>query len=276
MNRLSVFHEHIFEAAQQTALSVEECLRFAKSCGIDFLECDHWRLEQREEVKALFDRCGMGVSCIYAHFDLLNDSAEVSAQKYTALFDTARYFGAEKVLCIPGFFGEGDRAAQLARFAQGLCSMCEAAREFGITVTVEDFDDENSPCCRTADLLYLLQNVSGLRYTFDTGNFRYCLEDAAHSYAQLKQYVAHVHCKDRSYDTANASADRSNGKPDLSGAVMFPAAVCDGVIGIPQLLRQLQADGYRGVLAIEHFGALDQRQYMARSADNIRAALGAE
>ena len=63
-NKLSVFYEHIFEAAQQSGKSVEECLRFAKSCGIDFLECDLWRLDEREEVKSLLDRCGMGVSCL--------------------------------------------------------------------------------------------------------------------------------------------------------------------------------------------------------------------
>lgn len=273
MNSLSVFYEHIFEAAQQSGNSVEECLRFAKSCGIDFLECDLWRLDEREEVKSLLDRCGMGVSCIYAHFDFLHDSAERSAEKYTALFDTARYFGAEKVLCIPGYYDEGDRAAQLMRFAKGLSDMCSAAQRYDITVTVEDFDDERSPCCRTADLLYLLENVAGLGYTFDTGNFRYCLEDAALSYAKLQRYVAHVHCKDRSYDTANASADLQNGKADLSGAVMYPSEVCCGVIGIDLLLKQLKADGYGGVLAIEHFGAVDQLKYMERSAENIRAAI---
>ena len=272
MNSLSVFYEHIFEAAQQSGKTVEECLRFAKSCGIEYLECDLWRLERREEEKALFDSCGMGVSCIYAHFDFLHDSAERSEEKYTHLFETAKYFGAQKVLCIPGYFDDGDRAEQLVRFAEGLSAMCRAAQQYNITVTVEDFDDENSPCCRTADLLYLLGNVAGLRYTFDTGNFRYCLEDAALSYTKLKQYTSHVHCKDRSYDIENASADRSNGKPDLSGAVMYPSEVCDGVIGIDLLLKQLKADGYSGVLAIEHFGAVDQMKYMERSAENIRRA----
>ncbi len=267
MNDISVFLEHIYEAAEQRSITLEEALKQAKSCGIDYLECDHWRLSDRE-MKQLFDRCGMGVSCIYEHFDFLNDSAVISEQKYRRLFETAKFFGCKIVLCIPGFSEHPE--ADLPRFAEGIGSMCETAKEYGITVTVEDFDDISSPCCRMMWLKYLLENVAGLRYTFDTGNFRYCLEDAGEAYALLKQYVSHVHCKDRSYDRANSSADGSNGKADLSGEIMWPAFVGEGVIGMETLVRRLVADGYEGVFAIEHFGANDQSEYMKRSAHELR------
>lgn len=270
MNRLSVFYEHIFEAAEQSGMTIENALRHARSCGIELLECDHWRLHDRENTKALFKSCEMGVSCIYEHFDLLHDSAEDIRLKYTKLFETANYFGCDKVLCIPGFFDEGEKTEQLKAFSEGLSEMCSTAKKYGVTVTVEDFDDISSPCCKTQDLLYLLQNTEGLRFTFDTGNFRYCLEDAAQSYSLLKSYVSHVHCKDRSYDSKNAAPDSSNAKADLSGAVMYPAESCGGVVGLGALLRQLKSDGYDGVLAIEHFGATDQLRYMKSSADNIR------
>ncbi len=273
MNSLAVFYEHIFEAAEQSGISVEQALLHAKSCGIDYVESDIWRLSEREQVKQLFDRCGMGVSSIYAHFDMLHDSADVVREKYTDLFETAQYFGAEKVLCIPGFFDETDRTEQMNKFSDGLTEMCAAAEKYGIAVTVEDFDDVNSPCCRAADLLYLLQNSEGLKYTFDTGNFRYCLESAAEAYKLLKPYIAHVHCKDRSYDAANSAPDGSNGKADLSGAVMYPEVCCNGIVGMSDLLKELKADGYDGIFAIEHFGAADQLRYMKKSADNIRRAL---
>lgn len=268
--KLSVFYEHIFEAAQQSEISVEAALNYAKGCGIDLLDCDIWRLADKERQKALFDKCGMGVSCIYAHFDFVHDSAEQSEQKYRSLFETAKYFGAEKVLCIPGFFESGrEKCEQTELFCEGISHMCAAAKEYGVTVTVEDFDDVNSPCCKTEDIRYLLHRCEGLMYTFDTGNFRYCLEDAEEAYRQLSARVVHVHLKDRSYDAARADKAAQNGKADLSGAVMYPAEVCGGVIGIDRLIRQLIADGYDGVLAIEHFGAADQIAYMKRSAENI-------
>ncbi len=268
MNSISVFLEHIYEAATQRSIPLEEALRAAKSFGIDYLECDHWRLFDKG-MKELFDRCGMGVSCIYEHFDFLNDNAAVSEEKYRRLFETAVYYGCKRVLCIPGFSEHPED--DLPRFAEGVSAMCSAAEEYGVTVTVEDFDDIKSPCCRMKWLGYLLENISGLRYTFDTGNFRYCLESAEDAYSLLKRYVSHVHCKDRSYDTATSSADGSNGKADLSGAVMYPAAVGYGVIGMEELVRQLISDGYDGVFAIEHFGAVDQIDYMKLSADKLRS-----
>lgn len=268
--KLSVFYEHIFEAAEQSKITVEQALVHAKSCGIELLECDLWRLDNREEQRKLFARCGVGVSCIYSHFDFLHDSTEQSEQKYRRLLETAQYFGAKNVLCIPGFFDSADnRQAQLDSFCKGLSHMCETAKEYGVIVTVEDFDDVNSPCCKSADLRYLLDKVPQLRYTFDTGNFRYCLEDAGEVYRLLSDRVSHVHLKDRSYDSSRANADNSNGKADLSGAVMYPAEVCGGVIGIESLIKRLISDGYDGVLAIENFGAAEQLSYMKKSAENV-------
>lgn len=268
--RLSVFYEHIFEAAGQSGQSARDVLKLAKGCGIDLLECDLWRLSEAEAQKALFDSCGVGVSCIYSHFDFLHDSPEVSERKCRELLSTAAYFGAKNVLCIPGFFdSDRDRAEQMEKFCAGISRMCEIAKEYGVTVTIEDFDDINSPCCRMNDIHYLLDNCGGLRYTFDTGNFRYCLEDANEAYSLLSDRVAHVHLKDRSYDSARASSDNTNGKADLSGAVMYPSEVCGGVIGIEALIKRLVSDGYDGVLAIEHFGAADQLSYMKKSAENV-------
>ncbi len=268
MNRISVFLEHIYEAAEQRQLALREVLSHAAACGISALECDRWRLADGE-LKPLFERCGMEVSCIYEHFDFLGDSAERSAEKCRSLFATAQFYGCGTVLCIPGF--SENPQADLPRFAEGLRMMCSLAQDYGITVTVEDFDDISSPCCRMEWLKYLLENVPQLRYTFDTGNFRYCLEEAEEAYSLLKQHVAHVHCKDRSYATATASPDGSNGKADLSGGVMYPAVVGEGVIGMSALVSRLLSDGYGGTLAIEHFGAVNQWEYMEKSAENLRS-----
>lgn len=268
--KLSVFYEHIFEAAEQSGKSVEDVLEFAKGCGIELLECDLWRLSDRDYQRALFESCGMGVSCIYSHFDFLHDSPETSGRKYRELLSAAQYFGARNVLCIPGFFdSHKDRAEQMEKFCKGISDMCKAAEEYGVTVTIEDFDDINSTCCKMNDIRYLLDNCEGLRYTFDTGNFRYCLEDVGAAYALLSDKAVHVHLKDRSYDSDRKNSDNTNGKADLSGAVMYPSEVCGGVIGIEALIKRLVSDGYDGVLAIEHFGAADQLSYMKKSAENI-------
>ena len=274
-NQLSVFYEHILEAAEQSGSTVAKMLEYAVSCGIDGLECDLWRLEDKANVKAIFDNCGIKVSSIYNFFDFPHEDKNTCEIKYRKMHETAAYFGTNKVLCVPGFVRDNEQMTECRRIAaERLNEMCLAAKEYGVTVTLEDFDDEKSPCCTTEGLHYFMQNVSGLRYTFDTGNFRYCLESAEEAYDVLKEYIVHVHLKDRSYDTANADPNNTNGKADLSGAVMYPSIVCEGVIGIDKLISKLASDGYSGRFAIEHFGAVNQAEYMKKSAENIRRILG--
>lgn len=273
-NRLSVFYEHIAEGAKQKNCTVGKMLEHAAECGINGLECDLWRLENKAEMKSLFDSSGVCVSSIYNFFDFPHEDKNACEVRYRKLFETASFFGADKVLCVPGFVQGGELLSECRKIVcQRLNEMCDAAKEYGITVTLEDFDDIKSPCCTTDGLLYFMENTDGLKYTFDTGNFCYCLEDAEKAYELLKKYIVHVHLKDRSYDPSAADPGNTNGKADLSGAVMFPSVVCGGVIGIEKLLKKLVADGYSGRFAIEHFGAVDQAEYMKKSAENIRRAV---
>lgn len=272
MNRINVFYEHIFDAAAQTGKTVEECLKKAHSFGIEGLECDLWRLSDRAEEKALFDRCQMSVSSVYNMFDFPNAPREESLQRIDECLETAAFFGAQRVLAIPGFLHEEDDREQVCgKMCELLSVMCERARGYGIVVTLEDFDDRAAPYSDISGLEYFMRNVSGLRFTFDTGNFAYSLESAEEAYSRLRQYVAHVHLKDRSWDSSRGNGE--NGKETLSGEIMYPSEVGGGFVGIGRLLTLLKAEGYGGSLSIEHFGAVNQLLYMKKSAEFIRANL---
>lgn len=273
MNKINIFYEHIFGACTQCKddITIEEMLKNATAAGITGLECDLRRLGTTTETKALFDCCGMNVASIYSSYDFAHDSKDISLKKIRNHLETAAYFGADKVLAIPGFIEENeDRQAVVEKICMGLDIMCSLAVEYGITVTLEDYDDINAPYCTTEGLLYFMKNVSGLKYTFDTGNFAYCLEDAKSAYEQLREYTVHVHLKDRSFDESRANENKSNGTANLSGRVMYPCEVGGGYIGIEKLVKQLLTDGYNGSFSIEHFGSVDQAADMKRSAENIR------
>ena len=68
--------------------------------------------------------------------------------------------------------------------------------------TLEDFDGPVQPFARMYQLLWFMENVPGLKFTLDTGNFAYSDEDAVQAYEVLKDYIVHVHCKDRNVDPA--------------------------------------------------------------------------
>lgn len=271
MNELNIFLEHIYEACSQRDITTEQMLTEAREMGYTGLECDLWRLEDKENMKSLFDSCGMRAAAVYSFYDFPHDSPEESLKKILAHLEAAACFGAEKVMAIPGFIQPGeDRDEVFSRCCEGLSLMCRHAREYGITVLVEDFDDINSPCRDISGLERLLNGADGLRLTFDTGNFAYMREDAFEAYTRLKPYISHVHLKDRSRDASRANADHSNAQPDISGTEMYPCETGSGYIGIEALVKQMIQDGYTGDFSVEHFGAVDQTEYMRKSAENVR------
>ncbi len=274
MHRLNIFLEHIYEGAAQQDISLSQMLAEAHSAGCTGLECDLWRLENRKEMSAVFSENQMTAASVYNMYDFVNTPLNKSTEKIKHHLDTAAYFGAKTVLAIPGFIRESDNEeCALHSMYAALDRMCGEAKQYGITVTLEDFDDLYSPCRNTEGLLMFMKNVPDLRVTFDTGNFAYVLENTAEAYDALKPYIAHVHLKDRSFDSKRADKDKTNHKADISGRLMYPCEAGDGYCGLADIVKRLIADGYSGSFSIEHFGAADQLSYMKRSAENIRKLL---
>lgn len=274
MNKLSTFYNHIYVAAEQNGWDVETAMKQAKSYGVDFIEVQYGPDFDVEATKALLESSDMQVACVCANFDFLHDSAEISKEKYERVLDVAKELECDKVLCIPGMMdAEGNHEEQMVIFAEKIAEMCKAAEMQGITILVEDFDNVNSPCCRTADLKYLLEHVQGLKFAFDTGNFRYCVEDLGEAYELLRGYVAHVHLKDR-----GESAPEGETEPgfilDTDGNPIYTTAVGEGDLKLDGWIKRLIADGFEGIFVLEHFGAKDQNACIKRSAENVIRAMG--
>lgn len=272
--QISVFYSHILSACEQTGLNVSEVLQRVREFGIEAVELD---LEQvtpsKEEMKNQLEQAGISVASMYAIFDFGNGIHVDSGFRF---IDTASYLGAAKVLVIPGFIEESagiqERADALRRMAAALKEMCDYAERKQIIVTLEDFDDITAPFSTSEELLWFLKQVPKLRCTFDTGNFIYRGEDELEAYEKLKDYIVHVHCKDRSLDEDNGGTP----KITTNGTRLFPSPVGYGTISIPLILDRLIASGYDNTLAIEHFDAVDQMLYMEQSAKWIAAALAIE
>ncbi len=248
-------------------------LKYASNLGISGLECDFFRLWD-EDLKYLFDEAGLSVASIYRTFDFGHALREESLRQIDEVLKCAKLYGADKILAIPGFINEDDDGEEvISKMTELLKLFVERADNLGIRVTLEDFDLNTAPYSTISGLKCFFENVPGLGYTFDTGNFAYSLEDELEAYNALRPYICHVHLKDRSWDGSRADKKASNAKANLSGRLMYPSEVGGGFIKIRECLELLKKDGYEGSFSIEHFGAVNQLEYMKKSVFNLKDML---
>lgn len=278
--KISVFYDHILQAAEQSHRPVTELLCMAREVGIEAVEIRLEALLAGDELPALLKEADLQVSCIYEFYEMgLHDEQEKGRRH----IDTAARFGAEKILVVPGFLGrlEAERMhahaksydkmaafmeknKHVQKMAEGLTAMVAYGKEKGVTVTVEDFDGRTSPVSRMYGILWFMKNVPGLKYTFDMGNFAFSDEDVLVAWELLKDYVVHVHCKDRGEDVSM--------KPKAVNRGLLSVATGSGYLPIAQLLAKLSTHGYDGYLAIEHFDAPDQVACIRQSVGFLRNA----
>lgn len=265
---LSVFFDHVLQAKEQTGKSVEELLAGVKAAGIDAVEINLSYLCEHEEVLGLLAQNNLGVSCIYEFYDMGRCDETEKARRHV---ETAVKAGAKRILVVPGFlFGEASEQMQKAmpvqeniaaffehteeikHMAEGLSYVARLGKEKGVTVTVEDFDDRNSPLAGMYGIRWFLQQVPELYYTLDTGNFLFYGENVMEAFELLKDRIAHVHCKDRN--------------PENYASVQTGT----GYIPYAEILNKLKAQQYDGYLAIEHFDVEGQEECMRGSAEFLR------
>lgn len=263
----AIFLDHVEEAAAQTGRTVEDILHEVKALGYDGLECSSTHIQgKREEFLQLLQRTGLSVSSVYKHFDFGHVTCR---EEIAAFLDDLAFVGAKKTLIIPGFFDESsDREKEFDRMAEALLLVCELASPLGITVTMEDFDDVSSPCSTMGGLRKFMDAVPGLRFTMDTGNFRYSCEDALEAFELLKDRLAHVHLKDRS---ESPMTEGDGGPLAVDGKRLYPAPVGSGYIPVKKCIELAKEAGYDGWFSAEHFNSADMMGYIRRSAEFLAA-----
>ena len=269
MIKTSIFLEHLYEIAAQTGCTPAQAMKEAKKLGIDYVEADAFRAHENiDELKYLLDRAELKIGGLFAFFDF---GHEKQPEKVNALLDCAQALNAENIMPITGFINEGeDSAAVTDSMVREMNILCDEAQKRGITVTLEDFDSIHAPYGTAEELAYFLERVPGLYCTFDTGNFIFRGDDVLKAYDLLENRIAHVHMKDRSYSSIY-------GEELLiceDGKKLYPSPVGSGDLPMAEIANRLREHGYKGICAIEHFGAKNQQLFMRSSAQWMKTFFG--
>jgi len=278
MNRISIFYEHIAEAAVQSGLTLEEVCEKVKSFGYDAVEIDAKRLwDEGGAILPLLKKTGLAVNTIYYFYSFgrTEDHMIADEEEIRRVLSLCAPAECKTLLVVCGFLTEDELDRESAayrtrrdRMRKATARMVALAEQQGVGVVMEDFDGVTAPFSTAEELLWFLENVPGLRCGFDTGNFQYSEEDAAAVLPQFLPYISGIHCKDRGWT-------KNDGEPKITihDRPMYPVAVGDGDLDIKGMLTTILQTGYTGVVAAEHFGSAHQLRDMERSALYLKKIL---
>lgn len=288
--KLSIFYDHVKDAARQSGKSVEEILQESFAAGITAVDINNETLKNEPDFPAMLRRVGMTLSCSFQFYGW-NGKEYGDLTVLKGQVDGAASLGAKNILVIPGFLPDDEAKTlntlldgipipdhphidpRLDAFMKGsehITKMVEMlrlavayAKTKGITVSLEDFDGFNAPFARTLPLLWFMQNVEGLGFTFDTGNFIYSDERMEDAFTLLAPYLVHVHTKDRGEEAGCTGYRYKKG--------MAPAATGSGYLAIGEYAEKLVTSGYDGYFAIEHYGHSNQEEAILSSAEYLKS-----
>ena len=269
MNKITVFYDHIRQAALQENLPFEEICQKLTAAGISGIETDYLDIagDDGEEFAEKLATLGLPISSVYCHFGWEKSSPD---QNYIIVLKRLKQLGIHNLLAIPGFLRDGQSVDEsIEEMLPFMKKLCEAAPDYDVNIVMEDYDGALASFGTSDALKQYFDAIPSLGCAFDTGNFMFFGENAADALKVLINRVTYVHCKDRSATPVEGETPLKS----MVGVDMYSSPVGKGVIPMKEILTDILATGYQGPLAIEHFGSISQLSYMLESADFLKSLI---
>lgn len=128
------------------------------------------------------------------------------------------------------------------------------AAEYGITVTLEDFDPLPAFVCSAKSCMDVLARAPKAGLTFDTGNFLIADDNPVEIFPLVKERIAHVHVKEK----ACVQPDDKPAQTSLKGLKYRGAFLGKGSAQIAECTALLKESGYKGWLSVETGASLPE------------------
>jgi L-ribulose-5-phosphate 3-epimerase len=204
-----------------------------------------------KELRIILNDFGIGVVCNTFSNDI--NGPEMTGSRWlenlkTGLENTV-ILGAPTVMIPTPGIPELNRSENRKRWVCVLGKGVEIARDMGINLTVENFPGEFSPFVIADDLMEAVQQVPGLKITYDNGNAA-SGEDPAESFHRCADYIVHAHFKD--WDISDKPEEGY--RRMLDGKYYFPALIGEGDINHHACIKTMKECGYNGYINIEYEG----------------------
>lgn len=153
-----------------------------------------------QKLMTLLAENGAYAECVHVTPRLLSTDEEVFTEAVKECEDALEYisaFGCKRLMVVPFTSSDvKDRNEARERFAKGLRLVVKSAEKYGISVVIENISLLSLPFSTPDDIEYLLDNVKGLKFCFDTGNFVCTKLDVITAYERFRDRIDMVHVKD--------------------------------------------------------------------------------
>ncbi len=149
--------------------------------------------------------------------------------------------------------------------AEHLNFVVNEAKQYNITTMVENYSLHSCTFADRNDIAYYLENVPGLGFVLDTGNFWFNNEDSFEAGKLFKDRVPHIHLKD--------ILPMENGPLAVNGMACESAAIGDGKTPIKEILTYFKDLGYNKGATIEINDSRDMVSKTIRSLNYINDVL---
>lgn len=240
-----------------------------------FWEPDRDEREQAEQVRELTDRLGLAVSCytLDSDFSVYDEAGyRRCIETCKRRLETAQILGADIIRLDPRTSLAGrapeevDLDEILARIAQGMAEVADAAAEKGITVGVENHGRLLGRSSQIARIVELV-NRPNFGVNLDFTNFRQVFgEDHLEATRKLARHVVHVHAK----DFAIRREPQEGWTQIPTGEYIRRTVGGEGDTQWPVVFRILRDARYDGTISLEVSDPADIKTSVARGVANIR------
>ena len=257
----SVFIEHIIEAAAQEKKDITEIFLTVKEIGYEgvVVKYDVLNTPLYKKIK----NANLKIASVVRYMSFERDFTKSELEGFVKDVKNA---GCKNTMIVPEYAKKAERKADLSAMFLNLNNLCEVAEKHQITVSVEDYDSENMPCCNFETLKLFFNNVPKLKFTLDTGNFAYFDEDVLKVLKEFSGRISDVHAKDRCVLPKTLGDEPT---VSISGKMLYPCYVGGGEMPLKQVFKALKEINYCGFVSSEHFGAKCQLDYILKSAKGL-------
>lgn len=279
-NRLSLMTFTLDIDVAMKKMTVMDCVRLTDEAGLGYVDLMNPSEQRCAEYAAALAQNRVKVYCYIGSVSFFSNDAQTIQKTMQRQLRDAATLGAKLYMIVPlnqrkdekicsklGKDGVRDRLREFFSIA------VELADKSGIKVCFETTPQDYACLSGIEDCRWILNQVSGLGLVYDTANMLPHGDDPLAYYEMLKQYIVYVHLKDVALRKATWKDRIFRAEQTKDGQVMQCCVSGSGVIALAEILRRMEADGYRGVYALEYSHSEKYPCDYAQNAARLRAHL---